>query len=80
MTITASEARKRLFSLLEEISTFHTRIEITSKHGRVCIIDAETLETLEQQAAVAGYQQWANTMNDEDHAYRRARRGWDRGE
>ena len=32
-----------------------------------------------QQVAATGYAAWAAEMDDEDRAYRIARRGWDRG-
>ncbi|MCY0924409.1 hypothetical protein OS965_41080 [Streptomyces sp. H27-G5] len=33
-----------------------------------------------EKVAVTGYAAWAADMDEEDIAYRRARRGWDRGE
>ncbi|WP_165978736.1 molecular chaperone GrpE [Actinomadura darangshiensis] len=36
-------------------------------------------EAVTQQVAATGYAAWAAEMDDEDRAYRTARRGWDRG-
>lgn len=36
-------------------------------------------EAVTQQVATTGYAAWAAEMDDEDRAYRTARRGWDRG-
>ncbi len=35
-------------------------------------------EAVTQQVAATGYAAWAAEMDDEDRAYRAARRGWDR--
>ncbi|MEO3827949.1 hypothetical protein [Actinomadura sp. B10D3] len=37
-------------------------------------------EAVTQQVAATGYAAWAAEMDDEDRAYRAARRGWDRGD
>lgn len=36
-------------------------------------------EAVTQQVAATGYAAWAADMDEEDRAYRTARRGWDRG-
>ncbi|WP_250214337.1 molecular chaperone GrpE [Acrocarpospora catenulata] len=36
-------------------------------------------DAVTQQVATTGYAAWAAEMDDEDRAYRTARRGWDRG-
>ncbi|MFF4620698.1 hypothetical protein [Nonomuraea jabiensis] len=36
-------------------------------------------DAVTHQVATTGYAAWAAEMDDEDHAYRTARRGWDRG-
>jgi hypothetical protein len=33
-----------------------------------------------ERVSATGYAAWAQSMDDEDRAYRRARRGWDRGD
>ncbi|TDC60325.1 molecular chaperone GrpE [Actinomadura sp. GC306] len=37
-------------------------------------------EAVTERMAATGYAAWAAEMDDEDRAYRRARRGWDRGD
>ncbi|MGH3922632.1 MAG: type II toxin-antitoxin system Phd/YefM family antitoxin, partial [Pseudonocardiaceae bacterium] len=38
MAITASEARKSLFPLIEQVNNDHTAIEITSKKGNAVLL------------------------------------------
>jgi antitoxin YefM len=41
MAITASEARQRLFPLIEKVNDDRTAIEITSKRGNAVLISAD---------------------------------------
>ncbi|MFC4911309.1 type II toxin-antitoxin system Phd/YefM family antitoxin [Actinomadura gamaensis] len=50
MSITASEARKRLFPLIEEVNADATAVEIVSKAGRAYLVSAEEYEALEETA------------------------------
>ena len=48
MAITASEARKNLFPLIEQVNEDHTPIEITSKRGDAVLIGIEDYRALEE--------------------------------
>ncbi len=50
MAITASEARKNLFPLLEQVNDDHTPVEITSKRGDAVLIAADDYLALEETA------------------------------
>lgn len=41
MVITASEARKKLFPLIEQVNNDRTAIEITSRHGNAVLVAAD---------------------------------------
>lgn len=41
MAITASEARRSLYSLIEKVNDDRVPIEITSKHGNVVLMSAD---------------------------------------
>jgi antitoxin YefM len=48
--ITASEARRSLFPLLEQINDDHTHVEITSKHGNAVLMSLDEYEALQETA------------------------------
>ena len=48
--ITATEARKTLFPLLERVTEDHTPVEITSKHGSAVLISMADYEALHETA------------------------------
>ena len=50
MAITASEARKNLFPLLEKVNDDRTPIEITSRRGDAVLLSREDYEALEETA------------------------------
>jgi antitoxin YefM len=50
MSITASEARRRLFPLIEEVNSDRTAIEIVSKNGSAYLVAAEEYEALQETA------------------------------
>ena len=50
MAITASEARKNLFPLIEQVNTDRTPIEITSKRGDAMLIAMDDYRALEETA------------------------------
>ncbi|MEV0348117.1 type II toxin-antitoxin system prevent-host-death family antitoxin [Nonomuraea sp. NPDC050680] len=50
MSITASEARRRLFPLIEEVNNDHTAVEIVSKSGNAYLVAAEEYEALRETA------------------------------
>ncbi|MEO9181049.1 MAG: type II toxin-antitoxin system prevent-host-death family antitoxin [Acidimicrobiales bacterium] len=50
MTVTASEARKNLFSLIEKVNDDRLPVEITSKRGSAVLISMADFEALEETA------------------------------
>ena len=50
MSITASEARKNLFPLIERVNADRTPVEITSKRGDAVLISRAEYDALEETA------------------------------
>lgn len=50
MAITASEARKTLFPLIEQVNNDRTAIEITSRHGNAVLVAAAEWESWQETA------------------------------
>lgn len=50
MSITASEARKRLFPLIEEVNDDRAPVEITSKRGNAVLMSAEDYSAWQETA------------------------------
>ncbi|MGO9286854.1 type II toxin-antitoxin system Phd/YefM family antitoxin, partial [Mycobacterium sp.] len=50
MAITASEARKNLFPLIEKVNADRTPVEITSKAGRAFLVAADDWEAWQETA------------------------------
>jgi antitoxin YefM len=50
MAITASEARKNLFPLIEQVNNDRKPVEITSKHGDAVLMARADYEALEETA------------------------------
>ncbi|MEU8568642.1 type II toxin-antitoxin system prevent-host-death family antitoxin [Streptomyces pathocidini] len=50
MSITASEARKNLFKLIEEVNDDRTPVEIVSRKGTAVLISLEDYEALQETA------------------------------
>ena len=50
MAITASEARKNLFPLIEQVNDDRAPVEITSKKGRAVLMAAEDWESWQETA------------------------------
>ncbi|WP_454793822.1 type II toxin-antitoxin system Phd/YefM family antitoxin [Mycolicibacterium lutetiense] len=50
MAITASEARKNLFPLIEQVNDDRAPVEITSKRGRAVLIAADEWEAWQETA------------------------------
>jgi antitoxin YefM len=48
--ITASEARKSLFPLIQQVNTDHTPVEIVSKHGNAVLVAKEDWDSMEETA------------------------------
>jgi antitoxin YefM len=50
MSITASEARRRLFPLIDEVNSDRTAIEIVSKSGSAYLVSSAEYEALQETA------------------------------
>jgi antitoxin YefM len=50
MAITASEARARLFPLIEQVNNDHAPVEIVSKKGSAVLMSLEDYEALQETA------------------------------
>jgi antitoxin YefM len=50
MAITASEARKKLFPLIEQVNNDRTPLEITSRRGDAVLLSRQDYEALEATA------------------------------
>jgi antitoxin YefM len=50
MSITASEARRGLFTLIKRVNEDHDAIEIVSKHGNAVLVSAEHYAALREGA------------------------------
>ena len=50
MAVTASEARKNLFPLIEQVNSDRTPVEITSKRGDAVLISGDDYRALEETA------------------------------
>ena len=50
MAITASEARKNLFPLIQQVNDDHTAVEITSKRGSAVLMSREDFDALQETA------------------------------
>ena len=50
MAITASEARKNLFPLIEQVNDDHTAVEITSKRGSAVLMSRTEYDALLETA------------------------------
>ncbi len=48
MSITASDARKRLFPLIKQVNEDRIAIEIVSNHGRAYLVAADDYESMEE--------------------------------
>ncbi|MGH3928612.1 MAG: type II toxin-antitoxin system Phd/YefM family antitoxin [Pseudonocardiaceae bacterium] len=50
MAITASEARKSLFPLIEQVNNDHIAIEITSKKGNAVLLSRDDYDAMQETA------------------------------
>ena len=50
MSITASDARKQLFPLIEKVNSDRVAVEITSRRGNAVLLSAEEYSALEETA------------------------------
>ncbi|BDZ43006.1 antitoxin YefM [Paraoerskovia sediminicola] len=70
MAITASEARKTLFPLIEQVNDDHTAVEITSKRGNAILVSVEEFEALTETAYLFRSPANARRLLDADEALR----------
>lgn len=73
MAITASEARKNLFPLIEQVNDDHTAVEITSKRGNAILVSVEEFEALTETAYLFRSPVNARRLLDADEALRAGR-------
>jgi antitoxin YefM len=73
MAITASEARKNLFPLIEQVNDDHTAVEITSKRGNAILVSVEEFEALTETAYLFRSPANARRLLDADEALRAGR-------
>ncbi len=50
VAITASEARKNLFPLIEQVNDDHTPVEITSRRGSAVLMSRDDFDALQETA------------------------------
>ena len=50
MSVTASEARKNLFPLIERVNNDRVTVEITSRRGNAVLVSADEFAALEETA------------------------------
>lgn len=50
MSVTASEARKNLFPLIEMVNNDHVAVEITSRRGNAVLVSADEFAALQETA------------------------------
>jgi antitoxin YefM len=50
MSVTASEARKQLFPLIEKVNNDRVAVEITSRRGNAVLLSADEYAALEETA------------------------------
>ena len=70
--ITATEARKRLFGLIQRVNEDHAAVEVVSKHGNAVIMSKDDYDAITETAYLL-----RNAANAERllEAIERARRG-----
>lgn len=73
MAITASEARKNLFPLIEQVNADRAPVEITSKNGRAVLMSAEDWESWQETAYLFRSPANARRLLDADEALDRGR-------
>lgn len=70
MSVTASEARKRLFPLIEEVNADHTAVEITSRNGNAVLMSQDEYDALVETAYLFRSPANAQRLLDADSALR----------
>jgi antitoxin YefM len=73
MAITASEARKSLFPLIQQVNDDATPVEITSKAGSAVLMSLSEYEALQETAYLLRSPANAQRLRDADAALRAGR-------
>ncbi|WP_430867548.1 type II toxin-antitoxin system Phd/YefM family antitoxin [Demequina aurantiaca] len=73
MAITASEARKSLFPLIQQVNDDATPVEITSKGGSAVLMSLTEYEALQETAYLLRSPTNAQRLRDADNALRAGR-------
>jgi len=71
MALTASEARKRLFPLIEQVNSDRTTVEIISKRGNAVLMSADDYAAWVETAYLFRSPANARRLLDAHEAYRR---------
>lgn len=71
MALTASEARKRLFPLIEQVNEDRTPVEITSKRGNAVLLAADDYAAWVETAYLFRSPANARRLLDAQEAYQR---------
>jgi len=70
MSLTASEARKRLFPLIEQVNADHTAVGITSRSGDAVLLSRDEYDALVETAYLFRSPANAQRLLDADAALR----------
>ena len=70
--ITASEARKNLFGLIQQVNDDHTPVEVVSRHGNAVILSKDDYDAMTETAYLLRNSVGAQRLVE---AIERARRG-----
>lgn len=82
MAVTASDARKRLFPLIEQVNQDRTAVEITSRAGNAVLLSRDEYDALQETAYLFRSPANAQRLIEADAALRaghRERHDLDRG-
>jgi len=71
MTVTASDARQRLFSLIEAVNDDRTAVRITSRKGNAVLLSEDDYDSLQETAYLFRSPANARRLLDADAALRR---------
>ena len=64
MSVTASEARQRLFPLIEEVNTDQVAVEIVSKKGTAFLVSADEYHSLKETVYLLSSPKNAQRLRD----------------
>jgi antitoxin YefM len=73
MSVTASEARKRLFPLIEEVNDDQVAVEIVSKKGTAFLVSADKYRSLKETIYLLQSPRNAERLRDSIEEFRAGR-------